>query len=76
LLFSSVNYYFIDATANRPLAKIKNLPLGEKSASHSQESGELRMSINQLNALFSVFYAILWLFFSFLNSQKLIMQEL
>ena len=39
----------------RPLAKIKNLPLGEESGASSQESGELRMSINQLNALFRDF---------------------
>ncbi|TRU89042.1 MAG: hypothetical protein EWV54_09245 [Microcystis novacekii Mn_MB_F_20050700_S1D] len=55
MLFSSVNYYFIDATANRPLAKIKNFPLGEKSGASSQESGELIMRINQLNALFRYF---------------------
>jgi hypothetical protein len=39
----------------RPLAKIKNLPLGEESVVSSRSSGELRMNINQLNALFRDF---------------------
>jgi hypothetical protein len=40
---------------NRPLAKIKNLPLSEESGASSRSSGELKMSINQLNALFRDF---------------------
>jgi hypothetical protein len=44
----------VDSFFNRPLAKIKNLPLGEEQGASSRSSGELRMSINQLNALFRV----------------------
>ncbi|TRU93466.1 MAG: hypothetical protein EWV54_00750 [Microcystis novacekii Mn_MB_F_20050700_S1D] len=56
--------------------KTSGLPLGEESGASSQESGELRMNINQLNALFMDFMQFYAHFFSFLPSQKLIRQEL
>ncbi|TRV50842.1 MAG: hypothetical protein EWV42_00375 [Microcystis panniformis Mp_GB_SS_20050300_S99D] len=52
------------------------MTLGEEPGVGRQESGELIMSINQLNALFRYFMQFYAFFFSFLNSQKLIMQEL